>query len=56
METKIYRTVLGLPWLAVPLIALRYWIDWDRLPVSMAVHFTSGNRPDGWASRENSLG
>jgi hypothetical protein len=43
-------------WLALPLTALRYLAAWDQLPVRMATHFDAGGRPNGWMSRETSLG
>lgn len=42
-------------WLALPLLALRHWQVWDRLPASMAVHFNAANQPNGWMSRGASL-
>ena len=42
-------------WMGLPLIAFRYWLVWDRLPVPMATHFNAANQPNGWMSREGSL-
>ena len=42
-------------WLELPLIALRYWQAWDRLPAYVATHFDAANRPNGWMSRETAL-
>jgi Protein of unknown function (DUF1648) len=42
-------------WLVPPLLALRYWQVWDRLPVNIASHFNAAGRPNGWMTREGSL-
>jgi Protein of unknown function (DUF1648) len=50
-----WKLSVVLLWLALPLIALRYWLVWDRLPARMATHFNAANQPNGWMSREASL-
>jgi Domain of unknown function (DUF1648) len=55
MERKRFLTFTWLMWLALPLMALRHWQVWDRLPASMAVHFNAANQPNGWMSRAQSL-
>jgi hypothetical protein len=52
MERKLFQVAIGLAWLALPLTALRYWKDWDRLPTRIAVHFDANWQPNGWTSRE----
>jgi hypothetical protein len=44
-----------LPWLSLPVVGLRYWLVWDRLPARMATHFDLANRPNGWMSRGTAL-
>jgi hypothetical protein len=39
----------------LPVMALRYWQVWDRLPANMATHFDAAGRANGWMSREVSL-
>ncbi|MFZ0761306.1 MAG: DUF1648 domain-containing protein [Candidatus Sulfotelmatobacter sp.] len=55
MERKLFLRAVGLPWLALPLTALNYWLAWDRLPARIAVHFDVNWQPNGWTSREESL-
>src|SRR6202045_3400431 len=54
MERKLFQAAVGLAWLALPLTALNYWRDWDRLPLRIAVHFDANWQPNGWTSREGS--
>jgi hypothetical protein len=56
VKSNLYRTLNSLLWLALPLTALRYWMVWDRLPARMATHFDAAGDPNGWMSREASLG
>ena len=55
MNRTWWKVGIGSLWLGLPLIALRYWLVWNRLPVRMATHFNAANRPNGWMSREASL-
>jgi hypothetical protein len=55
MDSKLYRAVTALLWLAVPLTALQYWSVWDKLPARMATHFGVSGQPNGWMPREASL-
>lgn len=55
MTRKWWKIGIALPWLGLPLIALRYWMVWDQLPVRMATHFNAMSQPNGWMSREGSL-
>lgn len=55
MDSKLYRLLTALLWLALPLTGLQYWLVWDRLPASMATHFGAAGQPNGWMSRETSL-
>ncbi len=45
MKRERFHLFTGLMWLALPIIALRHWQLWDRLPASMAVHFNAANQP-----------
>lgn len=51
MNRRCFQTFTWLMWLALPLMSLRHWQVWDRLPASLAVHFNAANQPDGWMSR-----
>lgn len=55
MKRTWWKFGIALPWLGLPLIALRYWMLWDQLPARMATHFNAMNQPNGWMSREGSL-
>ena len=54
MDSKPYRTMTALLWLALPLTALQYWMVWDQLPARMATHFGATGQPNGWMPRETS--
>jgi len=55
MNRRLYQSLVGLLWLALPLTALRFWLVWDRLPLRMATHFNANWQPNGWMSREVAL-
>jgi hypothetical protein len=55
MNRRIWQVLIGLMWLALPAVAIRYWSMWDRLPLRMATHFNAANQPNGWRTREASL-
>jgi hypothetical protein len=55
MESKLYRALTAMLWLALPLTALQYWSVWDQLPGRMATHFGATGQPNGWTTRETSL-
>jgi hypothetical protein len=52
MDSKPYRTMTALLWLALPLTAFQFWTVWNQLPARMASHFGAAGRPNGWMSRE----
>ena len=55
MDSKLYRALTAMLWLALPLTALQYWSVWDQLPGRIATHFGVAGRPNGWMTRETSL-
>ena len=55
MDSKLYRALTAMLWLALPLTALQYWSVWDQLPGRMATHFGAAGQPNGWMTRETSL-
>jgi hypothetical protein len=55
MNGRWYKTLVALMWLALPVSALNYWSNWDRLPMRMAVHFDANWQPNGYTSREGAL-
>jgi uncharacterized membrane protein len=55
MNGRWYKTLVASMWLALPITALNYWQNWDRLPMRMAVHFDANWQPNGYTSREGSL-
>lgn len=52
MDSKLYRTITALLWLALPLTALQYWSVWDQLPARMATHFGATGQANGWMPRQ----
>jgi uncharacterized membrane protein len=55
VDSRIYRTMTVLLWLALPLIGFQYWSVWNQLPARMATHFAASGQPNGWMPRETSL-
>jgi hypothetical protein len=55
MNRKRFQLCTWLLWLSLPLMALRHWQVWDRLPASMAVHFNAGNQTNGWMRRSAAI-
>ncbi len=55
MNRAWWKFGIGILWLGMSLIALRYWMVWDRLPVSLATHFNAAGQPNGWMTREGSM-
>jgi hypothetical protein len=55
MDSKPYRTITALLWLALPVIGLQYGMAWDQLPARMASHFGATGQPNGWMTRETSV-
>ncbi|HEX6905492.1 MAG TPA: DUF1648 domain-containing protein [Terriglobales bacterium] len=50
MSRALYR-LFGLAiWLVLPVVALRLFMVWDRLPLRLATHFYLAGRPNGWMS------
>ena len=55
MNRNLYKPLVWLMWLVLPITALKYWKNWDRLPMRMAVHFDANWQPNGYTSREGAL-
>ena len=55
MNRRAFHALTWLMWLFLPLISLRYWQVWDRLPARMATHFDINGYANGWMTREASL-
>ena len=55
MNGRWYKMLVALMWLALPITALNYWRNWDRLPMRMAVHFDANWQPNGYTFREGAL-
>jgi hypothetical protein len=53
MTRTSWRSSALLPWLALPLMLLRYWQLQDALPQRIAVHFNANNVPNGWSETGN---
>jgi Domain of unknown function (DUF1648) len=52
MDSKSYRTMTALLWMALPLTVLQFRTVWNQLPARMASHFGAAGQPNGWMSRE----
>jgi hypothetical protein len=52
MDSKLYRSITALLWLALPLTAFQYWSVWDQLPSRMATHFGATGQANGWMTRQ----
>src|SRR5512142_1447152 len=55
MDRARFQMFTWLLWLALPLMALRHWQVWDRLPAFLAVHFNAANQANGWMSKTAAL-
>jgi hypothetical protein len=55
MKKPWHRLAALLLWVPLPVLALKYWRVWDRLPLRMAVHFDANWQPNGLTSRQGSL-
>ncbi len=55
MTRRGWRTLVLLPWLALPLVVGAHALLWERLPARVAVHFSTSGAPNGWMSRGGSL-
>ena len=53
MDSKSYRTMTVLLWLALPLTALQFSTVWNQLPARMASRFGAAGQPNGWMLRES---
>jgi hypothetical protein len=55
MNDKLYRSMVWMLWLALPLTGLQYWLVWDQLPARLATHFDAVGHPNGWMTRQTAL-
>ncbi len=55
MDSKLYRALTAMLWLALPLTAWQYGSVWEQLPSRMATHFGGTGQPNGWMPRETAL-
>ncbi|MGH9900058.1 MAG: DUF1648 domain-containing protein, partial [Pyrinomonadaceae bacterium] len=51
MSTKLWRMLVVLPWLTLPIFVLGYLQVWPHLPSEMVVHFGLSSEPNGWMGR-----
>ena len=54
-SNPLFRTLAGLQWLALPVMALMFAAVWQQLPGRLATHFNLANEPNGWMSREETF-
>jgi hypothetical protein len=50
MDRSLYRLFSWLLWLGLPVVGLRLFTVWDRLPMRLATHFDLAGQPNGWMS------
>jgi len=55
MNRTLWKTLIATMWLALPVIALSYWLAWARLPAQLATHFDAAGHANGWMTPEQSL-
>jgi hypothetical protein len=55
MFRTVYKPLVLLMWLSLPISAWEYRRVWDQLPLRMAVHFDANWQPNGYTSREGAL-
>jgi hypothetical protein len=55
MTRDLYKPLVWLMWLGLPVTALDYWRVWNQLPARMAVHFDANWQPNGFTSREGAV-
>jgi hypothetical protein len=55
MKRRLYFGLTCLMWLVLPLTALQFRQNWERLPLRMATHFNAANQPNGWMTRDQAL-
>jgi Domain of unknown function (DUF1648) len=55
MNDRLYRSMVWILWLALPLTALQYWLVWNQLPARLATHFDVAGHPNGWMTRQTAM-
>ena len=50
-----FMALVAAMWLAIPVIAVRYWQSWEQLPARMVTHFGANGQPNGWMTPQQSL-
>jgi hypothetical protein len=56
MNRRLFQLGIVVLWLALPLVALEYWVAWDDLPAHIATHFNAAGQANGWMARDVGLG
>jgi multisubunit Na+/H+ antiporter MnhB subunit len=51
MADKLWRPLVLLPWLSLPLFVGTYLADWNKLPEQLVIHFDWRGTPDGSMGR-----
>ena len=55
MNGRLYKSLVALMWVALPITVLNYRRNWNQLPMRMAVHFDANWQPNGYTSREGAM-
>lgn len=55
MTVNRLRNLVLIPWLSLPIILASYLLLWSRIPLEIAVHFTSSGKPVTLMSRGHAL-
>lgn len=48
--SSVEKTLIALPWIFVPLLAIHFASLWNQLPQRIATHFDARGNPNGWQS------
>ena len=54
-SSPLFRALVALQWLALPLIVVLFGSVWQQLPPRMATHFDLAGRANGWMTREETV-
>ena len=55
MNGRLYKALVAVMWLALPITAFDYSSNWEHLPERMAVHFDANWQPNGYTNREGAM-
>lgn len=53
--SSLFRALVALQWLALPMIVVTFGSVWQRLPSRVATHFDLAGQANGWMAREEAV-